>query len=431
MNRPDPNRAYGVRLESAAGAVLAVTDRLVRHRLIVSLVALVATLIAGATYVLFGSLELNPFASTYQIRVHLAQSGGLLPDRDVTVRGVRVGRVSSVDIVDGEVVAVASIEAGTRIPTDSAIRVAGLSMAGEQYLDFVPTNSGGPYLAAGAVIGKDRTAVPVQLAQLLGDLNGTIAQLDPDKLQAIVHELGASSAAAEKLAAIIDGGTFLITTLGTVLPQTVSLLRTSEVVLGTARELGPALAATAADLERTAAGMNSMTGGFDTLLDVGPEALRTMDQIIADNSPTMVQLLGNLATVAQMSYVHVPAINNLFFPTQRAGSTADALGTAFHDGTLWAIASIYPRKQCDYDLPRLPVTVANHPEPYLYAYCTDPDPTLVPRGARNAPRPPGDDTAHPPPGVDPLATADPTPRGPLSIPTPYGGAYVPAYVPPK
>ncbi|MEV5835001.1 MlaD family protein [Nocardia sp. NPDC052112] len=425
------SRPFEIRLESAASVALAITDRLVRHRLVVSLIALVATLIAGATHVVFGSLELNPFASTYQIRVHLAQSGGLLPDRDVTVRGVHVGRVSSIDLVDGDVVAVASIDAGTRIPTDSTVRVAGLSPAGEQYLDFVPATSGGPYLAAGAVIGTDRTTVPVQLAQLLGDLNGTIAQLDPDKLQAIVRELGASSAAPEKLAAIIDGGAFLITTLGAVLPQTVSLLRNSEVVLGTARELGPGLAATAADLERTLAGVDSMTGGFRTLLDTGPEMLRTMDQIIADNSPTMVQLLGNLATVAQMSYVHVPAINNLFFPTQRAGSAADALGTAFHDGAVWAIASIYPRKQCDYDLPRLPVTVANHPEPYLYAYCTDPDPTLVPRGARNAPRPSGDDTAHPPPGVDPLATADPTPQGPLSIPKPYGGAPVPGYVPPK
>ncbi|WP_433710464.1 MlaD family protein [Nocardia sp. CA-084685] len=431
MKHPEPNRPFEVRLESAASAALAITDRLARHRLVVSLIALGATLIVGATYVVFGSLELNPLASTYQIRVRLAQSGGLLPDRDVTVRGVRVGRVSSVDLVDGQVVAVASIEAGTKIPTDSTVRVAGLSPAGEQYLDFVPATSSGPYLAGGAVIGADRTTVPVQLAQLLGDLNGTIAQLDPDKLQAIVHELGAGSAAPEKLAAIIDGGAFMITTLGAVLPQTVSLLRHSEVVLGTARDLGPGLAITAADLEHTLAGVNSMTGGFQTLLDAAPEMLRTMDQIIADNSPTMVQLLGNLATVAQMSYVHVPAINNLFFPTSRAGSAADALGTAFHDGAIWAIANIYPRKQCDYNLPRLPMTVADHPEPYLYAYCTDPDPTLVPRGARNAPRPPGDDTAHPPPGVDPLATADPTPQGPLSIPAPYGGAPVPAYVPPK
>ncbi|GAB2679122.1 MlaD family protein [Nocardia goodfellowii] len=416
-------------LESISTAIVSIVDRLVRHRLTVSGLALVATLLMGATYLVFGSLELNPLASTYQIRVHLPQSGGLLQDRNVTVRGVRVGRVSSVDLTGEGVVAIASIDSRTRIPVDTTVRVAGLSMAGEQYLDFVPSNSRGPYLADGAVVDTARASVPVQLAQLLVDLNGTIVQLDPGKLQTIVHELGTGPAAPEKLAAIIDGGAFLITTLGSVLPQTVSLLHHSEIVLSTLRDVGPGLVATANGLERTLAGVESMTGGFRTLVGTGPQALQTMDQIIADNSPTMVQLLGNLGTVARMSYLHVPAIQELFFPQERAGSTADAAAMAVHEGSLWALVNIYPRKQCDYDLPRLPAILPNFPEPYLYTYCNDP--TLIPRGARNAPRPPGDDTAGPPPGADPLATADPTPVGPLSVPTPYGGAFVPSYVPPK
>lgn len=419
-------------LESLAGAVVFVVARAVRHRLTVSWVALVLTLIAGASYLVVGSLRVDPLASTYSVRVRLAQSGGLLPNRDVTVRGVRVGRVTSVDLGSDGVDAVAAIDSGTRIPVGSAVRVAGLSAAGEQYLDFVPDTSRGPYLADGAVI-TDRTSTPITLAQLLGDLNGTIVQLDPAKLQAIVHELGAGSAAPQKLAAIIDGGAFLITTLGSVLPQTVSLLHNSETVLNTARDLAPGLRATAGDLDRTLAGVESMSGGYTRLVDLGPETLRAMDRIIADNSPTMVQLLGNLTTVAQMSYVHVPAMRELFFPRQRAGSAADAAASVIHDGAIWALASIYPRRQCDYDVPRLPPTIPDLPEPYLYADCTDPDPTLVPRGARNAPRPPGDDTAHRPPGVNPLATADPTPRGPLSIPSPYGGAPAPdsGYNPPR
>ncbi|WP_405137770.1 MlaD family protein [Nocardia sp. NBC_01388] len=424
----NPRSTLGV-LESISTVIVSFVDRLVRHRLTMSWLALLATLLMGATYLVFGSLELNPLASTYQIRVDLPQSGGLLPDRDVTVRGVRVGKVSSVDLAGGGVVAIASIDSRTRIPADTTVRVAGLSTAGEQYLDFVPSTSQGPYLADGAVVDTARTSVPVQLAQLLGDLNGTIVQLDPGKLHTIVHELGAGPAAPEKLAAIIDGGTFLITTLGSVLPQTVSLLHHSEIVLSTLRDVGPGLAATANDLDRTLAGVESMTGGFRTLVDAGPNALQTMDQIIADNSPTMVQLLGNLATVARMSYLHVPAIQDLFFPQQRAGSTADAASTAVRDGTLWALVSIYPRKQCDYDLPRPPAILPNFPEPYLYTYCNDP--TLMPRGARNAPRPSGDDTAGPPSGVNPLATADTTPVGPLSIPTPYGGSPAPSYVPPK
>lgn len=432
MSRRQTLAQAGERLsDSLAGAVVATVEALYRHRFTVSWIALVLTLVTGTVYILFGTLELNPLRPTYQVRVQLAQSGGLLPDREVTVRGTRVGRVTSIDMVDGTVVAVASIDSSVRIPASTQVRVAARSAAGEQYLDFLPDTSGGPYLADKAVVGLDRTSTPVTLAQLLGNMNGAIVQLDPAKLAAIVQELGAGSAAPEKLAAIIDGGSFLISTLSSVLPQTVSLLNTSEVVLSTARDLTPGLAAATANLNRTIAGVAAMTGGYRTLVTVGPSALQAMDRIIADNSPTMVQLLGNLATVAQMSYLHVPALSEFFFPQQREGSAVDALSTAFHDDAVWALVNIYPRKQCDYDLPRLPAGIPDYPEPYLYAYCTDPDPNLVVRGARNAPRPPGDDTDQMPAGVDSHATASPTPQGRLSIPTPYGGVPEPPYVPPR
>jgi hypothetical protein len=83
-----------------------------------------------------------------------------------------------------------------------------------------------------------------------------------------------------------------------------------------------------------------------------------------------------------------------------------------------------PHYACDYNVPRLPGTVPNFPEPYLNVRCSNPDPTLMPRGAANAPRPPGDNTATAPPGSNPLQRADPTPTGPWTIPTPYGGPHV-------
>ncbi|WP_084525301.1 MlaD family protein [Nocardia vaccinii] len=426
-----PRATTGV-LEHVLGLVVTVVTRLFRHRIAVSWAALFLTLILGASYLVFGALEINPLVSQYRVQVHLAQSGGLLAGRDVTVRGQRVGRVVSVELTaGGGVVAVAAIDGGTRISERSSVYVAALSAAGEQYLDFSPTSTRGPYLRDGSVIGTTQTSTPVTLAQLLDDLNGTIVQVDPAKIESIVHELGAGSAAPEKLASIIDGGVFLITTLGSVLPQTVSLLHNSEIVLDTVHDLGPGLRATAGELDRTLAGVEARTGGFKRLVDITPSTLTAMDQIIADNSPTMVQLLGNLVTVTQMAYLHAPAMRELFFPKQRQGSAADAVRSVFHDGGVWALASIYPRKECDYNLPNPPITEPSFPEPFLYADCDDQDPALLPRGARNAPRPPGDDTAHRPHGVDPRATADPTPHDRLSIPMPFGGAPAPSYVPPK
>jgi hypothetical protein len=103
----------------------------------------------------------------------------------------------------------------------------------------------------------------------------------------------------------------------------------------------------------------------------------------------------------------------------------DAIGSVMHDHGLWATGDIYPRYACDYGTPRRPPSSADYPEPSMYTYCRNDDPGVLVRGARNAPRPAGDDTAGPPPGADLGRTTDPTPPGRFTIPTPYGGPALP------
>ncbi|GAA5054582.1 MCE family protein [Nocardia callitridis] len=418
-------------LEPPARLVVTGVAVLRARRMLVSTIGLLMVLLLGGGYMVLGALKLDPIHSRYRVRVELAESGGILPGRDVTLHGVRVGRVAGVEVVDRTVVATAEIDDRVRIPSAGSVRVSALSAAGEQYLDFVPDTDGGPALTDGAVIPVERTSTPTTLSTMLGDLSGTLAQLDPEQIRAIERELGVSDLGPAELADLIDGGTFLLSTLDSVLPQTVGLLNNSKTVLTTLGRNRAGIQATAGDLSTIMGGVAPMTGGFSDVVARTPDTLAMMDKIIAENSPTLAQLLGNLATTSQMTYTHIPALQEFFFPRQRGGSTLDAITSAFHDGGVWALASIYPRYSCDYGVPRLPGVVADYPEPYLHARCTDPDPSVLPRGAANAPRPPGDNTAFAPPGVDPHATADPTPTGPFTIPTPYGGTEVPWYHPPK
>jgi len=410
-------------LEWSARLVVGSVRALTRRRIAVSCIGLVLTMLAAGGYIALEALRVNPTRSTILVRVLLPQSGGLLPDQDVTLRGTPIGRVQSVNFTDTGVVAVAALDAGVSVPDNSMVRVSPLSPAGEQYLDFRPPDNHGPPLTDGSVIGEGQTTVPVPLAQLLSDTDGALAQLDPHKLAAITGELQVSRQGPRKLAALLDGGTFLISTLDSVLPQTVSVLRNSPVLLTTLADTNPGLQHTAENLHELLDGVNAMDGGFRLLVDRGSAPFSALDTIIADNSDTMVQLLGNLTTIAQLSYVRVPALKALF-PTTR-GSVLDAVDSIVHDGGVWGIGDIYPRYSCDYNLPRRPPSQADFVEPYRYTYCANADPSVLVRGARNASRPPGDDTAGPPPGYDPHAQTDPTPLGPNSIPTPYGGPQLP------
>ncbi|GLE58267.1 putative MCE family protein [Mycobacteroides chelonae] len=410
-------------LETAADIVLQIVRFYYRRRLWLSGLALAFAFVVGSVYILVGGLRISPFAPSYRVTVQLAESGGLLPHQDVMFQGAPVGRVESVDVTQDSVNAIISINSPAKIPTSSTVRVSGLSPAGEQYVGFSSHSDAGPFLTDGSVVGLGTATTPVTLARLLADADGTLAQLDPQKLEIIRKELSLSKDGPRKLTDIIDGGTFLLATLDQVLPETISLLRTSRVVLTTAADVNNGIATTSRNLTTVMNGVNRMEGGYRTLVDTGQQRFHQIDALFSDNSDTMVQLLGNLATVSHLTYLRVPALNALF-PDYR-GSMLEALTTILHDGGGWATADIYPRYACDYGTPRRPPSSADYPEPFLNTFCRDDDPAVLIRGAKNAPRPAGDDTAGPRAGADLGTTADRTPTGHFSIPTPYGGPTLP------
>ena len=410
-------------IANAASALVRLVRAAHARQVWLSIGGLVLTLVVATTYLLVGALRVAPFQDTYRIVLQLPESGGLLPNQDVTLRGVRIGHVEQLRITNTGVDAIATITSPVRIPASSVARVAELSAAGEQFINFESTSNSGPYLHDGSVIGGDRTSVPISMAQLLESANGLLAQVDPRKLEMMKKELSLSKEGPAKLAAIVDGGTFLLATLDSVLPETTSVIQNSRTVLTLAADKNAGLAATTANLNRTLSGVNRMQGGYRRLTEESPRALAGIDRLFTDNSPTMVQLLGSMATMSQLLYLRVPALNALF-PKYR-GSVLDALTSIFHDDGAWATAELYARYSCDYGTPAVPPSSADYYEPFVYTYCGGDDPGVLVRGAKNAPRPAGDDTAGAPAGANLGRRTDPTPKGRYSVPTPYGGPQLP------
>lgn len=413
---------------AVAAPLIRLTRAVARRRILLACAGLVLTAVVALAYITVGGLHMNPLRSTLRVQVMLRESGGLLANQDVTLRGVRIGRIESIDITDRGVEATAAIDSAIRIPADSPVRVSGLSAAGEQYLDFRPEHDGGPFLSNGAVIGQSQTSIPVSLPDIIDHSRGALAQLDATKLSAMFAELRVSRDGPEKLAAIFDGASLLASTLDSVLPQTVSAVRNTKVVLGTIADLGPGLQHTATELGQILGGVDKMDGGFRTLVERGEPQLAAVDNLVTDNRQNIVQILGNLTTVSQLVYLKIPALKNLWRPDR--DSVVDRVSTVVRDGGIWGVGDIYPKYRCDYKLPRRPPSQADFPEPYRYTYCGDADPSVLVRGARNAPRPPGDDTAGPPAGYDPTKQTDATPNyPPYTLPTTYAGPDLPAQIP--
>ena len=394
-----------------------------RKKAWLSAIALLVTLLVGLSYLLLGALRWNPLRSVYRVTMELPASGGLLVNQDVTLRGVPIGKVEQLSITPDGVNAEVRLNSSAKLSTTSKARVAGLSAAGEQYIDFDGGNGEAPFLSNGSTFPMGRTEIPVTMAELLGHSDGMLKQVDTEKLQIIKDELGTSKEGPQKLTDIVEGGTFLLSTLDGVLPQTTQLLNTSRITLQLVSDKNEGMKVATANLTEVFGGVNRMTGGFRTLTNEAPKTFAATDTLFSDNSDTMVQLLGDLTTVTELMYLRVPALNALF-PSYR-GSVMDSLSSIVHDDGFWVTADIYPRYTCDYGTPRMPPSSADFPEPFMYNYCRDTDPAVLIRGAKNAPRPAGDDTYGPPPGADLGKRTDPSPEGRYSIPTPYGGPTLP------
>jgi len=387
-----------------------------------SAIALLLVLVLATLWIMVNALRFNPFVGTYLVSVDLPGSGGLLADQDVTLRGVAVGKVDDLTLTPSGVHATLRLNNGIHIPDTTGIRVSGLSAAGEQYVNLDGEGDGAPLRDGGVINGTD-AKLPVSLADLLAHGDGFFKQLDTEKLKVIRKELSMSTEGPQKLADIVDGGAFLLSTLDGVLPETTKTLRTSRVALNLIADKNAGMHQAANNIGGVLTGVNKMRDGYRKLTEITPATLNQADNLFDDNSDTMVELLGSLASTSQLLYLRVPALSSLW-PNYR-GSMLDALGSTMHDYGVWVNLDIYPRYACDYGTPRRPPSSADYPEPFMYTYCRDDDPAVLIRGAKNAPRPAGDDTAGPPQGADLGAQTDPTPKGRYTIPTEYGGPTLP------
>jgi phospholipid/cholesterol/gamma-HCH transport system substrate-binding protein len=109
-----------------------------------------------------------------------AESGGLRPNDEVRIAGVRVGKVDSVELVDGEV------KVGFKVKTDStfgdetsaAIKVK--TLLGAMYLSLEPAGDG--QLEEESTIPVERTSSPFDVVDAFEGLAETSAEIDTDQL---------------------------------------------------------------------------------------------------------------------------------------------------------------------------------------------------------------------------------------------------------
>jgi ABC-type transporter Mla subunit MlaD len=125
-----------------------------RLAMIVGGLAVLAAIAAGIYFSVrwaYGS-----YGDYYYVTVDLERTGQqLLPESDVRVKGVEVGKVAGIDLVDRHARLTLQIESNYRIPKDAVARVELKTPLGAKYVDLeFPAGDEGPFLADGDTLAE-------------------------------------------------------------------------------------------------------------------------------------------------------------------------------------------------------------------------------------------------------------------------------------
>jgi virulence factor Mce-like protein len=140
-----------------------------------------AVIVAGVL-VAGGALAYRATHKGTQVTAYFSEAIGVYPGSTVRVLGVPVGTVDAIAPQGTQVKVTMTVNSGVAVPADAKAVVVAASVVSDRYVQLTPAYTGGPQLAAGAVIPASRTAVPVEVDQIYTSLNRFAQALGPNGL---------------------------------------------------------------------------------------------------------------------------------------------------------------------------------------------------------------------------------------------------------
>ena len=131
------------------------------------------------------------FGSTEDYKARFTDASGLIAGSDVRIAGVRVGRVSDVQLVDRNVAEVTfAVDESRRLPVGSIFAIKYQNLIGQRYLEIQRGN--GPMnatLRPGATVPESQTRPPLNLTVVFNGFKPLFQALNPTDINQLSFEI--------------------------------------------------------------------------------------------------------------------------------------------------------------------------------------------------------------------------------------------------
>jgi phospholipid/cholesterol/gamma-HCH transport system substrate-binding protein len=414
------------------------------------LIAALAVILAGGVVVLTRTTHR---VDRTNVVAYFENSNGLYPGDDVQIVGVPVGRIQSIEAQPASVKISFWYDSKYQVPADAKAVILSPTVVTSRSIQLTPAYTGGPVMKDGAVIPRERTAVPVEwddVRRQLAKLADTLQPTEPGGVSPLGSAINTTAAnlrgqganirdtvikLSQAVSALGDHSTDIFSTVKN-LAILVSALQDSTDLM---RQLNQNLAAVtgllADDPDEVADAvrdLNNVVGEVQTFVADNRESLGTtsdklagVTQALTDSlddvkqflhvAPNTLQNYVNIWQPSQGAISSVPMINNFADPISflcGAVQAASRLG-AEESAKLCVqyLAPIIKNRQYNFLPVAQNVFVGETTRPNELTYSEDwmrPD-YIPPQQVPSAPPPSGGSPAPPPPDGAPL----PPSMGPL------------------
>jgi phospholipid/cholesterol/gamma-HCH transport system substrate-binding protein len=277
----------------------------------VVVVAVAAVVAAGGVTTVVKASN-GAFSGQYVLSGMFTKAGeGLHSGSAVTYRGVQVGRVGSIDLVDRAAKVKMLINPSFHVPSDATATIRPINVFGAEgvALDFPPGDGGGR-LAPGAVLAH--TSVSNELGDLFAAADPLLARIDAPDLSSVVSDLAQASVnEGPTIAASIDQGARLADLLDRTLPDQLRALDSFSSFTTALTPTASSFNAISQASNQALPAFNRAAPSYQRLLETLAPFASDLAQFLSAYHPDIETLLNAGDNVARVVLVHQQDIGNV------------------------------------------------------------------------------------------------------------------------
>jgi phospholipid/cholesterol/gamma-HCH transport system substrate-binding protein len=229
---------------------------------------------------------------TYTLAATFDDVTGLLVDDNVKVAGVPVGKVTDVDVVEGEAVVEMEIDSDHKLPSDSAAAIRWRNLIGQRYVYLFPGDAPTTF-EDGDVVAE--TTNVIDLGELFNRLGPVVATIEESKVNQFLETVTSALEGNEAdVSQALDDLAFVVKGLGERDQAIGSLIENLEVVSRTIADRDAQIETMLDNLAALAGTFSDNTALLDSAIVELGSFNRDLSFILDTNSEELDRIVANL-----------------------------------------------------------------------------------------------------------------------------------------